>query len=80
MYTIEIYNEYRHDGYYYADDFCPMFYWTMRNEDYKNIGETDWAYGFMTISQACEVARRYTSGSFAVMIEGETHFFDAVGG
>lgn len=78
MYTIEIYNEYRHDGYYYADDFAPMYYYVIRNSDGEHVGETDWTYGFMTIEQACEVARRRTSGSFAVMIEGETHFFDAV--
>ena len=79
MYTIEVYNEYRHDGYYFADDFAPMFYYVVRNSDGANVGETDWAYGFMTIEQACEVARRRTSGNFSVSIDDETHFFDAEG-
>lgn len=80
MYTIEVNNKYRNDGFGYEDDVCPMNYYIVRDHDLVLITETDWAYGFMTISQACEVARHYTSDSFAVMIEGRTHFFDAVGG
>jgi len=75
MYTIEVYNEFRNDGFGYEDDMCPMNYYIIRDQDSVLIAETDWTHGFLSLEQAYQIMRIYTNECFIAIIEGVEYKF-----
>lgn len=64
---IEIINMYKNDGWGYADDFCPMYYYKITSNG-EVISETDWDYGFADVTSASAYMEIYYPGKqFAIV-------------